>query len=418
MRNKEEWVQKLRSRMSNHQEPVPSDLWGSIDKALDNSGNRKTIPLWRWVAAACVAAVTIATWMVMGNSPDEPDMIADNSARTYATQPSEHRANTDTENQHAQSPSGDKTPSYNNEKLVAQTNARHDENDYSHGMQADTNVEESMDHNGSKPTDNNSVRNEDDENKQKPALEKPHKRSQGELLIEELEENFAKDKKGYRKAKSGIKLFAQNSFHNNSSSPSAMVMASNAPTVDLMAGSLAEKIESPMVLDSYRETHDFDKPVTIGLSFSYGLTDRIALTTGVAYTKHTDHATRDNEMTTVNMKHTLYYIGIPVGVSYKLLQTGRLTAYTMAGAQADFNIKASTTVNGQKTDAEKDNIQLSVNGTLGVEYDFLPQAGLYIEPGIRYNIDNGSKVKTYFKKHDLDFNLQLGIRVNFGHNDK
>ena len=90
----------------------------------------------------------------------------------------------------------------------------------------------------------------------------------------------------------------------------------------------------------------------------------------------------------------------------------------MAGAQADFNIKASTTVNGQKTNAEKDNIQLSVNGTLGVEYDFLPQAGLYIEPGIRYNIDNGSKVKTYFKKHDLDFNLQLGIRVNFGHNDK
>ena len=31
MRNKEEWVQKLRSRMSNHQEPVPSDLWDSID---------------------------------------------------------------------------------------------------------------------------------------------------------------------------------------------------------------------------------------------------------------------------------------------------------------------------------------------------------------------------------------------------
>ena len=194
-------------------EPVPSDLWDSIDKALDNSGNRKTIPLWRWMAAACVAAVAIATWMVMGNSPDEPDMIADNSVRTYATQPSEHRANTDTENQHAQSPSSDKTPSYNNEKLVAQTNARHDENDYSHGMQADTNVEGSMDHNGSKPTDNNSMRNEDYENKQKPALEKPLERSQGELLIEELEEKFAKDKKGYRKAKSGIKLFAQNSFH-------------------------------------------------------------------------------------------------------------------------------------------------------------------------------------------------------------
>ena len=95
-------------------------------------------------------------------------------------------------------------------------------------MQADTNVEEGMDYKGSKPTDNNSIRNEDYENKQKPALEKPLERSQGELLIEELEENFAKDKKGYKKAKSGIMLFAQNSFHNNSSSPSAMVFELDA----------------------------------------------------------------------------------------------------------------------------------------------------------------------------------------------
>ncbi|MGM9709974.1 MAG: porin family protein, partial [Prevotella sp.] len=84
------------------------------------------------------------------------------------------------------------------------------------------------------------------------------------------------------------------------------------------------------------------------------------------------------------------------------------------GAQADFNVKASTTVNGQKAKGEKDNIQLSLNGAMGVEYDFLPQVGLYIEPGLRYNIDNGSEVKTYFKKHDVDFNLQLGFRVNFG----
>lgn len=50
--------------------------------------------------------------------------------------------------------------------------------------------------------------------------------------------------------------------------------------------------------------------------------------------------------------------------------------------------------------------------------NFLPQVGLYIEPGLRYNIDNGSEVKTYFKKHDADFNLQLGVRVNFGRKDK
>ena len=83
MRNQEEWARKLRSRMENHQEPAPSDIWDNIDKALGNNTKAKTIPLWRWMAAACAAAVAIATWMVMGNNittgfePDRPFHVVD-----------------------------------------------------------------------------------------------------------------------------------------------------------------------------------------------------------------------------------------------------------------------------------------------------------------------------------------------------
>lgn len=415
MRNQEEWARKLRSRMENHQEPAPSDLWDNIDKALGNNTKAKTIPLWRWMAAACAAAVAIATWMVMGNNINDSDIMADNSVKTSASQPSNTMAAPDKNNQYTESPSnGNSTKVSHDYKLAAHATTNPEEGDNSLETQAYTTIEEHNDHHASTLTENSSVRNDGNEDKQDSMREKLLENAQDKRLIAELEENFAKDKSSGKNATSGIRLFAQNTFHSNSSSPSAMVMASNSPSVDIMAGSLAEKIESPTVLDSYRETHDYDKPVTIGLSFSYGLTDRMALTTGVAYTKLSDHTTKNDAMMTVNEKHTLYYVGIPVGVSYKLLQAGRLQAYAMAGAQADFNVKASTTVNGQKAKGEKDNIQLSLNGAMGIEYEFLPQVGLYIEPGLRYNIDNGSEVKTYFKKHDVDFNLQLGFRVNFG----
>ena len=105
MRNQEEWARKLRSRMENHQEPAPSDLWDNIDKALGNNTKAKTIPLWRWMAAACAAAVAIATWMVMGNNINDSDIMADNSVKTSASQPSNTMAAPDKNNQYTESPS-------------------------------------------------------------------------------------------------------------------------------------------------------------------------------------------------------------------------------------------------------------------------------------------------------------------------
>ena len=57
-----------------------------------------------------------------------------------------------------------------------------------------------------------------------------------------------------------------------------------------------------------------------------------------------------------------------------------------------------------------DSVELANN--LGIQYDIIPQLGLYAEPGIKYYFDNGSRLQTFFKDKPTNFSLQLGLRWN------
>ena len=83
-----------------------------------------------------------------------------------------------------------------------------------------------------------------------------------------------------------------------------------------------------------------------------------------------------------------------------------------AGGQADFNVKASVTTEGTETRLKKDDLQWSVDAALGVQYNFIPQLGIYAEPGIKYYFDNGSHIHNFFKYRPTNFNLQVGLRLN------
>ena len=48
----------------------------------------------------------------------------------------------------------------------------------------------------------------------------------------------------------------------------------------------------------------------------------------------------------------------------------------------------------------------------GVEYDFVPNLGVYVEPGAKYYIKNGSGVDNIFKDKPFNFSLQIGLRYN------
>ena len=116
--------------------------------------------------------------------------------------------------------------------------------------------------------------------------------------------------------------------------------------------------------------------------------------------------------TRINSEQTLYYLGVPLNIQYLLRKSRQWKVYVTGGAEVDWNVRADSKTEGVKTQIKKDQTQWSLGAAVGVEYDIIPQLGIYAEPGLRYYFDNGSKVQNFFKEQPTNWSLQLGIRLN------
>ena len=155
-------------------------------------------------------------------------------------------------------------------------------------------------------------------------------------------------------------------------------------------------------------------PISVGAQVGVHLAERLTLSTGVVYTRtSSDFAT--SEVSGYDTKQVLHYVGVPLGINYEVWGTKNLHTYVMLGGEADFNVKNHTEVDGvalDQVEVKKDRAQFSGKASVGVQYDVVPQVGLYLEPGAKYYFDNGSDIENTFKDKKWNFNLQFGLRIN------
>lgn len=168
-----------------------------------------------------------------------------------------------------------------------------------------------------------------------------------------------------------------------------------------------------MLLSNYKEVKHHAQPLTIGISVGYALNKRLALTSGLVYTRAETDFIKSSGNDDIVETQKLHYIGIPLNLKYQIWGNDRLQTYATAGGEADFNIKASIYAGGLKTDASHDRVQFSANTALGIQLNALPQVGIYAEPGVKYYFNNNSSVETIFKDKPWAFSLQMGVRVDF-----
>lgn len=185
---------------------------------------------------------------------------------------------------------------------------------------------------------------------------------------------------------------------------------------DMLASGNPNKVQSvlsnaPLQLADYSQTKHHYHPMSFGLSVGYNLTPRLTLTTGMVYTYASSDFTSSAAGDDIIETQRLHYIGVPLNLKYKVWGNNAIHTYATAGCQADFNVSAKMQTGDITTDADKDHTQWSVGGAVGVQYNIIPRMGIYAEPGMRYYIDNKSSVETIFKEKKLNFNLQLGVRV-------
>lgn len=160
-------------------------------------------------------------------------------------------------------------------------------------------------------------------------------------------------------------------------------------------------------------------PVRFGINAAYQLTNRLAIESGLTYTRLSSDMSEGTNENRIAGSQQLDYVGIPLNMRYKALTYRPFSLYMSAGLLAEQCVSGHHTkdyiISGKSRQTDKETIstkplQMSVNASIGLQLDILHNIGIYAEPGISYYFDDKSSLNTIYKEKNLNFNLNVGVR--------
>ena len=441
-----DWTSQLSQRLADHQESAPEGLWDRIEAQLDADipqqpaivpvSHRSTLR--RWMAAASIALLIGSGAYIFMHKDLTPTVNAPIAIKLEpSTTPSAIATPSSTTEQSSESASPKAIIASPSSHLLAQRSPQEIETDLAvTTMQAETDITSAeTDISAEKET---TSAKEDEIKDTKELKEKasattaertvtPHSLSEATGVSntrkKELETGYPTKiiTAGSNSHNHGleISLYAQNNLV--AEQQNTPVLMSNAYYQQFSNSEIAYTNshrrgapQSNVYLSNYKEQTHHHLPLAIGMSVSYPLGDRLALSSGLVYTRAASDFQRIMPASTINTHQTLHYVGIPLQLHYTFLRLQSLSLYANAGGQTDINVKAQQTTEGVPVEANRDNLQWSLTGAVGLQYPIIPHLALYGEAGARWYIDNNSNVDTYFKQHPLSPNLQVGFRFTLG----
>ena len=418
----DQWTQRLRDHLADIEAPVPDDLWEKIEARLPKEVASPTpkkeariVPLWaRWAAAAVIVGGLVILWNVKSGIWNENSLLSSKSETTKKTSaektPALMKSKKSEESESSESiEQGVKAPALLAEEMPMESEKKVEETPLV-PVSSEEKPNEPILPVSSEEKSNESIQPISSEKKPNDSEKSP------ENVIRELNQKIA----AYKQRRSGsatINLYASNGFGNQSYRNGVLMSQELLSNYDYYRNPNSHGTRvgnSPVYLANHEERQNFYQPISFGLSVNIPISSKFSVSTGVVYTRLSSDFTSIANSLVYERQQKLHYVGIPLTVQYNVWQWYGLNVYATAGGQADFNVKAYMTTEGIETKLEKDDWQWSVNAALGVQYNFIPQLGIYVEPGIKHYFDNGSHIQNYFKHRPTNFNLQIGLRLNMG----
>lgn len=411
----EDWTSRLRERLEGHETPAPEGLWQQIEQSLPAERKSRVRPLKRWLAAAAAAMLVggVGLELLWKSGADNALQTSEDSRDSYNIN---NVAADDTRKQMAEDEPADVS-----DALVAQTLTNGTEDIHiSVGNKNIIVTRQVVDGEAV----GYSIKVEEKIKEDVPATNEPMRTEmRGETSLrpsrsqtsETHQQMYVRKPRFYQRFSAG--LMASSLAMANSKSTMGVL----APQVrfsparaDGFSNDVRMVNRAPEYVTGFEERTEHKAPLTFGLKLGYSITQRLWVESGVQYSKLSSTFVRDMRGSELTSEQALHYVGVPLGVGYRIFDVGPLSFYGVAGAQADFNVKAKSSTEGVETTAVKDDVQFSANAALGAQVKLTPHLGIYVEPGARYYFDNGSDVQNYFKDKKLNFNLQVGARWNIG----
>lgn len=214
------------------------------------------------------------------------------------------------------------------------------------------------------------------------------------------------------------------------SKPTAMVMGANPLAAGVTKTDWIDKDSKASAIvynqPEVQEEYSHEIPVNVGLTARYNITGRLGVETGLTYSVLSSSVKTGNSETGNNWStgsQTLHYLGIPLNISFDILNSRYVNIYVTGGGMMEKsisgNIKTDEYVDGKfaRTLTAKispKGLQWSVNAAAGVQANILPQLGVFVEPGLSHHFKNGSRVRSIYTDKPTDFSLGFGLRYSFG----
>lgn len=452
-----DWTDRLRDRMADYEMPVGDELWANIEQSLaqdevfanknvhSNHGVARSIVMRRFSIAASIAALLAGSAYVYFHpwnevAENEVAAIFDKGPKTFIDK---SQTAVPKDSQAAISDNSQKSISANGQNAMSKDGLQ----TLSGGGQtrnnilAQSNSVESVSSESALSLDldtQSSARSVNEKSETVPSSRSSRNvnsliTSEGDVMSSaqngrrtvlaqsSMDEELGRKDKRHR---GGLKLqlYGENGFIGKTSGGNSPVLMSSMPSSDPVYYDKNIKIanffdERYMAMiptsDLYEETKHH-QPISVGMQVGFHLLPKLKLSTGLVYTKvSSDFISGVSDTRTVSTQD-LHYIGIPLNLSYSVWEYKGLHTYVTAGGEGAVNIKNHTETDGEVKESKRDKMQWSTNASVGIQYDFIPQLGVYVEPGMKYYFDNGSQIENIFKDKKLNFNIQFGLRFNIG----
>ena len=214
------------------------------------------------------------------------------------------------------------------------------------------------------------------------------------------------------------------------SKPTAMVMGANPLAAGVTKTDWIDKDSKASAIvynqPEVQEEYSHKIPVKVGLTARYNISGRLGVETGLTYSILSSSVKTGNSETGKNWStgsQTLHYLGIPLNISFNILNSRYVNIYVTGGGMMEKsisgNIKTDEYVDGKfartlTAKISSKGLQWSVNAAAGVQANILPQLGVFVEPGVSHHFKNGSRVRSIYTDKPTDFSLGFGLRYSFG----
>lgn len=172
-------------------------------------------------------------------------------------------------------------------------------------------------------------------------------------------------------------------------------------------------------IDKRQLDHRF--PVSVGLSVRKYIAPRLGVETGLTYTYLRSTADMDR-LFAYEYDQRLHYLGIPLSLTYSVLDSKRFDLYFSGGVLAEFPVSARATTRIFSGPAMTSSVTeklpsggmlWSVNLGTGFGVNVVDRFGLYVEPGVNYYFRNKNQPASYRTENPWNVNLKVGFRYSF-----